>query len=384
MYATEMSGRSSLLSGGTALLRQTVGLPAKACPFGSDHAAPGRVALAGVALVACLGLTASAFAAAKDRGPADRFVASLGARAELPAQAAELIRTRWAECTDCDPEEFLTQGLTVLSDEFRAALDAYDSDDYAECAARCQQLAAGDDPFVAVNAAAYEIKALVALDQTLEAGDRIVKLTGDDLHRVSTYSYFAPEMAFLKGYCLLADLQYDPAAMVLNSFLSEYPEASPRLTIAAKQILLELANREAGKMGEVVDLMQFSGRRLKNADGGEVVQTRQQRILDLLDEMIKEAEEQEKSSCQGGAGGQSGQQSQGGQAPSNPMQDSALPGGSAAEGNLGDARRANPGESWGAMPPAERERILQALRESFPSRYRQLVEQYYEELAKKP
>ena len=36
------------------------------------------------------------------------------------------------------------------------------------------------------------------------------------------------------------------------------------------------------------------------------------------------------------------------------------------------------------LTPAERERILQALRERFPARYRQLVEQYYEQLAKKP
>jgi hypothetical protein len=36
------------------------------------------------------------------------------------------------------------------------------------------------------------------------------------------------------------------------------------------------------------------------------------------------------------------------------------------------------------MPPAERERVLQALRGTFPTRYRQLVEQYYEELSKKP
>ena len=62
-----------------------------------------------------------------------------------------------------------------------------------------------------------------------------------------------------------------------------------------------------------------------------------------------------------------------------------LPGGRFnEEGSMRAARRANPGEMWGSMPPAERERILQALRESFPSRYRQLVEQYYEELAKKP
>ncbi len=66
------------------------------------------------------------------------------------------------------------------------------------------------------------------------------------------------------------------------------------------------------------------------------------------------------------------------------MQQSQLPGGSAREGPLRAGRRANPGEAWGDMPAAKRQRILQALRDSFPSRYRRLVEQYYEELAKKP
>ena len=363
------SGRASLLAGRVSKIHRRL---------------VRRLALPQLASVV-LALAANPVAASdpKDRGPADRFVAALATRADLPAEAANLIRTRWADCTDCDPDEFLTQGLTVLSDGFRAALDAYDSDSYAECAARSAELTGNADPFVATNAAAYEIKSLVAIDRTLEAAERIRAVLSDGGERVSLYSYFAPEIAFLDGYCLLADLQYDPAALALNSFLSKYPDASPRLTIAAKQILLELANRDAGRMGEVVDLMQFSGRRLKNADGSEVVQTRQQRILDLLDDMIEEAQEQEKNSCQGGAAGSGGQQGQG-QSPSNPMQDSSLPGGSGEEGSLRSARRANPGESWGAMPPAERERILQALRESFPNRYRQLVEQYYEELAKKP
>jgi hypothetical protein len=34
------------------------------------------------------------------------------------------------------------------------------------------------------------------------------------------------------------------------------------------------------------------------------------------------------------------------------------------------------------MRPEERERVLQSLRRAFPSRYRQLVEQYYKQLAK--
>jgi acyl-CoA reductase-like NAD-dependent aldehyde dehydrogenase len=66
------------------------------------------------------------------------------------------------------------------------------------------------------------------------------------------------------------------------------------------------------------------------------------------------------------------------------MKDSSLPGGEAGEDSLRASQRVKPGESWGAMAPAERERILQALRDNFPARYRQLVEQYYEQLAKKP
>lgn len=342
-----------------------------------------RVMTACVTVVMVVGLTARAQDA--DRGPADRFAAVLSVSPDLPAQAVDLIRTRWAQCVDCDPEEFLTQGLTLVSEEFRAGLDAYDGDEYGDCARRMAELARGADPFLATNAAAYEIKSLVALDQTLEAGERIARLLDDGGARLAAHSYFSAEIEFLRGYCLLADLQYESAADALTHFLAQYPDAPQRLAIPARQILMELANREPGRIGEVVDLMQFSGRRLKNADGGELVQARQQKILDILDSLIEEAEEQEKNACSanpGGSGGGGQNQSQG-QLPSDPMQDSMLPGGSFSEGEMRAARRANPGEMWGSMPPAERERILQALRESFPSRYRQLVEQYYEELAKK-
>ena len=101
---------------------------------------------------------------------------------------------------------------------------------------------------------------------------------------------------------------------------------------------------------------------------------------EIAEKTVKEAEEQESSSSgDGGNAGSVGRQESG-----SPMLDSRLPGGRAREAPLREARRANPGEAWGAMPPEQRERVLQALRDSFPSRYRQLVEQYYEQLSKKP
>ena len=340
---------------------------------------------AGWCATAVSAVTAPADTAVTPRGsgPVDRFVAGLDSAAAMPAVARDMIRAKWSQCDGCDPSEFLTQALAVVSPKFREGLDAYDADEYERCAKAMGELRSDADPFVATHAAMYEVKSLVALEQLVEAGERIRQLTGDGGARVAAYSYFAPEAAFLTGFCLLADLQYDAAGEGLTRFLAEYPDAPPRLAIAARQMLLELNNREPGRMSEVADLMDYSGRRLKSADGGEVVQTRQQRIVQLLDQLIKEEEEKEKNSCNNPSGG-SGGKPQAGRSPAKPMQQSRLPGGTPQEESLRASRRANPGEMWGAMPPGERDRILQALRESFPSRYRQLVEQYYEELAKKP
>ena len=329
-----------------------------------------------------LGIAGWATTATAD-APVDRFLAQLGVDTAAGAQAASLIREQWAACEDCDANEFLTQSLAVLSPDLREGLDAYDSDDYEGCAARMSKLVDDPDPFIAVHAGVYEIKALTEVERFVEASDRIYKLVADGGTRLERHSYFAPEIEFTKGYCLLADLQYDEAAEAFARFLVERPDAAQRLTLAAKQILTELDNRRPGKIGEVADLMDYSGRRLKSSDGGAMVQTRQKRIVDLLDVLIKDAEEQEKNSCKSGSpSGQSGGKA--GRMPARPMQESRLPGGNPGEDGSRPGRRANPGDTWGAMPPAERERILQALRESFPARYRRLVEQYYEQLAKQP
>ncbi len=313
--------------------------------------------------------------------PVDRFLQQLDKSATLPADARDLIKRQWADCKDCEPEEFLTQALAVISPKFREGLDAYDADQYAKSAEIMHELAADTDPFVAVNAAVYEVKALVALDRLLEAGSRLADLAAGP-NKVDAYSYFQAEVDFLHAYTLLADLQYKEAEAALKRFLIDHADASARLTIAARQMLMELSNRDPEKLGDVVDLMDFSGKRLKSEDAGETVRTRQQRILDLLDKLIKEEEEKEKQASNSGGGGSSSGTPN--QSPSNPMQQSQLPGGAPQAGQLRAARRANPGEAWGAMPPAERERVLQAIRGTFPTRYRQLVEQYYEELSKKP
>jgi len=322
--------------------------------------------------------------AAQSQTPVDRFLTHLEAQKDLPGEAVRLIQETWSECQDCDAEEFLTQGLALLSPAFRSGLDAYDAKGYAECAGIMAGLRSDSNPFVSANATAYEIKAMVANEQLVEAGRRIESAIADGAAALTDYTYFAPELAFLRGYCLLADLQYKKAEEVMRRFLSAYPDASQRLTLAARQMLAELEHRQSGKIGEVVDLMTFAGRRLTHRDTSEVVQVRQARVIEILDQLIEEAEEQESQSSSSSSSGSQNGQPRSQQTPSNPMQQSILPEGEAQDGSLRDAQRANPGEAWGSMPAAQRERILQALRDSFPRRYRQLVEQYYEQLGKRP
>ena len=59
---------------------------------------------------------------AQAQTPVERFLAHLETRKDLPAEAAQLIRETWSDCQDCDAEEFLIQGLALLSPPFRAGL----------------------------------------------------------------------------------------------------------------------------------------------------------------------------------------------------------------------------------------------------------------------
>jgi hypothetical protein len=154
--------------------------------------------------------------------------------------------------------------------------------------------------------------------------------------------------------------------------------------VGAKQLALEIDRREQGTLGEVATYMEYAADRLQVADAGAGVRTRQQQAIDLLDRLIREAEDSERqqgggSARSGGAPGQGDPRNQG--SPRDGKDRSEVSPGQGEIGALHGAPKADPGEMWGKLPPAERERILQSLRDRFPSRYRQLVEQYYRSLA---
>ena len=306
-----------------------------------------------------------------------RFVESVSDVDYFDRQAREFVARTWLERkVQDDPEAFVSEALAVLSDPFRRGLEAFERDNYESAHAVMAALAAAADPYLSSTAGYFSVRSLVELARLEDAQAAVERMTARPFE-LERFTPYAADLAFLRAYCQLHNLHYDEAVTSLRRFAQQFPNAPARLTITAQQLLIELEGRQPGQVSDVADLMIYAGRRLGHADSGDRPQQRQAEAIALLDELIEEAENREK----GGGGGSGGS---GSRAPSNPMGRSQLPGGSTGQTQLGALPQANPGDAWGAMPPAEREEILQSLQQRFPSRYRQLVEQYFEELATQP
>lgn len=316
----------------------------------------------------------------------DRLEQHVNTLKTLDDQAKTIIRQALADRdADLDDESLLAETLVLISADFRAALDAYDEEDYAACVQALEPLADAEDPYLRYNARAYAAQALVHADRLVEAQARIAKLIEDD-DNVARYTFARAELHYMLGYCQVQNLQHEKARTTLQRFLRDFPDASPRLVVTAQQMLAELARRVPQGIGEVADLMTFSEKRLAAGDVETRTRDAQQRAVDLLDQLIKKVEKMEQQQQQRSAsGGQSRPQPQSQKSAQNtPAQDAKTPRGGQAESVKRPGRQVAPGEAWGAMPQAQREKILQVLRDRFPGRYRALVEQYYETLAEQP
>ncbi len=319
----------------------------------------------------------------------EQWIERLGASASIDSTAREAIAQMWSKRQPGDdPRAMMRSALAILSPAYGKAMDALDAGRSAEAIETIQPALASPEFPLATHAAMALARALVEEDR-LEPGLKALEQIDATRERVLTDTLVGPEMLFLLGYCRLANLQYDQAIQTLQAFERFYPEAPDQYRLPVRQMLQELAARQPEGLGDVSDLMAYAQRQLKHVRTGEPVQTRQRRAVELLDKLVDDAEQREQQAQQqqaqsGGAGGsqQKGGRAQGHRAAQRGADRSVLPGGESRIGELHRSARARPGEEWGKMRPEDRERILQAVRQNFPSRYRQLVEQYYKQLAK--
>jgi hypothetical protein len=275
-------------------------------------------------------------------------------------------------------ESFVPDALAVLYPRYREALEAFDDDNPAAVVRLLEPLRAHDDAFLAANATYYHVRALAALGRYREVQAALAPLDAGR-EKYTAHTPYAPHLWFVRAFCEARNLQFKEATETLAALRTHFADAPEAVRVGAEQLLLEIQRRERGTLGEVATVMDFVADRLDVSDAGDEVQKRQLEIVAMLDRLIEQHKQQE---SQSGGSGKPGQQQQ---TPprsvrGDPKSESDAPEGAGRIGDLHEAPRASPGEMWGKLPPDERERILQSIRAKYPSRYRQLVEQYYRAL----
>lgn len=307
------------------------------------------------------------------------FLRSIEVGNHYEPQAREFVLKKWAGgAVDSElGEDVIDLALSVLSPAFQQGLNLLDADQVADAANAFEQLSEADDPFLSVAATNHAATTMIEMEQIDRCQAMLDRVTRS--HKpIEKYTTASDQFRFMLGYCQVHNLAYEQAKGTFEVFLTHYPNAPERLRTAATQILTELSRREPGRLGDVRDLLSYARRRIGNGATDDGVLDRQDEAVALLDDLIQEAEKQEQqgqgecdSSSPGGGQGK----------PGGGATRSTAPGGEQRVGEL-RRNRAKPGEMWGKMPPKQREQILQTLQRRFPSQYRELLEQYYKQLAK--
>jgi tetratricopeptide (TPR) repeat protein len=300
---------------------------------------------------------------------ADHPAVLAGPAPALPPETAVAAQANWAE-----------EALAQVTPQLAEALKAFDRDELERMRSLLAPLCTASNPYLSHLAQYYDARAAVAQGMLEEAEELLIKRFSDAA-ATARFTARAPHARLLLAHCQAANLRYAEALATLEDLPRSFPDAPESVLVAARQLALEVERRERGTLGEVATIMDYTGHRLAAADATSRVQKRQDEIIELLDKLIEDAQKNEKQQGQGGGGGSQSRGRMPQQSPSNPLDESRVARGAGQIGDLHTAPQANPGEAWGKLPPAEREKILERLREKYPSRYRQLVEQYYRTLA---
>lgn len=162
----------------------------------------------------------------------------------------------------------------------------------------------------------------------------------------------------------------DRARAEIVRLLEREEEIPRRFQQVARLLERDLANLDDESLGKVAKQMDDVGRRLSLGRAGKQVQVIEDDVLDALDKLIKQAEEQQRQ--------QQSKQCQPSQS-DKPMEDSR-PAELKAPGRV-DAKDIGKKAGWGDLPPKQREQALQQIGRDFPAHYREVIEEYFRELA---
>ncbi len=297
-----------------------------------------------------------------------------------------------------------------VDERFAAAMELHKNKKFEEAAEAFQKLINPTSKTYFTAAAAWgrvsalqeiataKAKPNIISDEEIAATDAAAAIGMDYPERLS-FALRGHELA-IKGYEKEARMFY-----AYKQYIG-YLDAAERLGLSdaaeTKRIqarVSQLSKDLKDPVGTVGRLMKESKDLLTQAETGQPTKQKQEEVVAWLDDLIKTVEErqqknQPKPKPQQQArktGDQQNQQKQGqqqqqgqpkGGKPSKPARGGYLTDGDGRRvGPLDPVHPSDRSDEWGKLPPAEREKFIQALKEKFPDRYEEILKEYFRELA---
>jgi hypothetical protein len=168
-------------------------------------------------------------------------------------------------------------------------------------------------------------------------------------------------------------VQPEEARAALVQLLEREDELPRRFQQVAQLVQKDLVGLEDESLDHIARRMRDIRRRLNYGRAGEKVQAVEKSVLDSLDKKIEDLEKKQQQSQQAAAAAGGSSQS------SKPMEDSR-PAELKAPMQV-DRKDIGHKSGWGDLPPKEREQALQQIGREYPAHYRELIEDYFRELA---
>ena len=279
-----------------------------------------------------------------------------------------------------DPIDRLTETLSCLYPAYAAAISTSDQGDVQDAVDQLMPLVDQGDLFLAADASFYLARTLMN-DEQFESALPLLERLSDELSDVSLHG---DVVSYYIGIAQAGLLKNKEATDSLTGFLEDYRNAPGRLRVSAWRKLQELEAIEAGKLDDVYQRMDFSRRRLEHTETDEATQEQQDKIVKLLNQMIKQEEKKEASSSSKQNTKKQQEKQQQPQAQNKPKQGktskSSKPGSSSnANGTAVDkSYDDSPAAPWSRLRDRSRDPANTAVKDKLPARYRDYVEKYYE------
>lgn len=277
-------------------------------------------------------------------------------------------------------EDAVTESLMQLYPEYAKAVAAADSENVDESMRLLDGLVDSDDKYLAADSTFYLARSLMNEERYEEALPLLARVTNE----FSDHTLHGPSTQYFIGVAQAGQLENKKAIESFVKFLQNNSEAPERLRVSAWRQVQQLQSIEEGKIQDVHQRMDYSRRKLMNADTGETTQTEQDKIVRMLTKLIKEEEKKECSSNNSQNQKKQQQQQKKQQQAQNkpkPKNSKSQKGGQSSNPNGQVVKKSNadaPASPWSRLRDRSRDPANNAVKEKLPARYRDLIERYYE------